>query len=726
MDVAPLPVPPAGRPARAAGVGRIWRFARKELRETLRDRRTILTLLLMPVLLYPLLGIGFWLFVGSRGGVGAVRYRLGVANEAEAWVLKEKLRSGEEALAAERLPGNDRKAIAAPEPVIAWPDDGDLLRELRRGTVDVGVRLVRADRGGEEVWAFELLVKERSAHGEEALRFVQDRLNALNLHLIRVRLAEQLGRGVPLPIRTRLETVEDPESKRGGVLTALIPLILILMTITGAVYPAIDLTAGERERGTLEVLMAAPIPRLGLLLAKYVAVLAVALLTALLNLTMMTMTVLALNLGPQLFGPSGLTAGFVLGVFGLLLLFALFFSAVLLALCSFARSFKEAQAYLIPLMLASIAPGMVALLPGLKLQEDGAIMPGWLCVIPLVNVTLLGRDLVVGDAGAAAAAMVIGSTLLYAAVAISVAARLFGAEAVLFSDQKGWGDLFRRPAQRRAAPSLDGALLSLAVLFALQFMVQGFVSGADLPLGEKLAWMTATNVVLYVGLPLLMAVWGNVPAAAALQLRPGRVLAYLGAVLLGLSLWPFEAQGLMALQRLGGWSNPDLAAEAGRMVELLRPLGLPVVLATLAVVPAVVEELFFRGYLYNGLRAAGGTRVAVAASAVLFGVLHVLAGTPSWERLLTTTLLGLLLGWVRARSGSVFPGIVLHACHNGLLLVVALEPGRFGALATLADAEAPTPLGWLAGAGLLALLGAVLVAMAGRGETSGATGKVGV
>ena len=67
-------------------------------------------------------------------------------------------------------------------------------------------------------------------------------------------------------------------------LAALIPLILVLMTVTGAVYPAIDLTAGERERGTLETLIAAPVPRLGLLLAKYVAVLAVALLTAVVNL----------------------------------------------------------------------------------------------------------------------------------------------------------------------------------------------------------------------------------------------------------------------------------------------------------------------------------------------------------------------------------------------------------------------------------------------------------
>src|SRR5581483_1603043 len=103
------------------------------------------------------------------------------------------------------------------------------------------------------------------------------------------------------------------------------------------VYPAIDLTAGERERGTLEVLMAAPIPRLGLLFAKYVAVLAVALLTALVNLMMMTITVSASELGKVLLGENGLTLPLVLKVLGLLLLFAGFFSAALLTLASFAR-----------------------------------------------------------------------------------------------------------------------------------------------------------------------------------------------------------------------------------------------------------------------------------------------------------------------------------------------------------------------------------------------------
>src|SRR5258708_38898226 len=92
------------------------------------------------------------------------------------------------------------------------------------------------------------------------------------------------------------------------------------MTVAGAVYPAIDLTAGERERGTLEVLVAAPIPRMGVLLAKYVAVLTVALLTAAANLLAMTTTILVGGFGTMLFGESGITAGGHSGRYALLFL----------------------------------------------------------------------------------------------------------------------------------------------------------------------------------------------------------------------------------------------------------------------------------------------------------------------------------------------------------------------------------------------------------------------
>src|SRR5206468_1203097 len=150
----------------------------------------------------------------------------------------------------------------------------------------------------------------------------------------------------------------------------------------------------------------------------------------------MTITLLVSGVGRLLFGSEGLSPAVVAAVFGLLVLFAAFFSAVLLVLTSFARSFKEAQAYLIPLMVVALLPGLVALYP--------LSLSGVLTVVPLLNIVLLARDLLDGHADPVSAAVVVISTLAYAALAITAAAQVFGAEGVLYGESGGWRALLRR------------------------------------------------------------------------------------------------------------------------------------------------------------------------------------------------------------------------------------------------------------------------------------------
>lgn len=435
--------------AAAGGVGRLVRLARKELRESLRDRRTILTLVLMPLLLYPLLSIAFRLFFLSHlGSSQAPEYRIGISSEEDGKLLSTYLLLADE-LAAEEAAAKHESSEAKPAPKLSyWQVDTpeELENAVRNNAIHVGMRLrpgglreIRPDRN--LALDGELLYAEGSLIGREVLEYLESRGAAANARFLEVRLGFLRVRQRPIPLQLSRVLLPDTEGKHTISLTAVVPLILILMTITGAVYPAIDLTAGERERGTLEILVAAPIPRLGLLFAKYVTVLTVALLTALVNLGMMTVTMYLSGVGPLLFGERGLPVALMLQVFGLLLLFAAFFSAVLLALTSFARSFKEAQAYLIPLMLLALVPGVVGVLPGLPLT-------GTLAVVPLLNIVLLARDLFVGRADPLLAATVLLSTFLYALAALAVAARLFGAEAVLYSEHRGWFDFLRRRSRR--------------------------------------------------------------------------------------------------------------------------------------------------------------------------------------------------------------------------------------------------------------------------------------
>src|SRR5205085_354155 len=136
----------------------------------------------------------------------------------------------------------------------------------------------------------DLVYLDQAGYGKEALAAVETRLAEANIAFLQERLRRLRVSQRPIPVRVIREALEVASKKTSDTLSTLVPLVLILMTITGAVYPAIDLTAGERERGTLEILVAAPIPRVGLLAAKYVAVLTVAILTALVNLAMMAVT----------------------------------------------------------------------------------------------------------------------------------------------------------------------------------------------------------------------------------------------------------------------------------------------------------------------------------------------------------------------------------------------------------------------------------------------------
>jgi ABC-2 type transport system permease protein/sodium transport system permease protein len=417
-------------------LGRWLRLSRKELREILRDRRTILTLLVMPLLLYPVLGLGFSYLYAAKELSGAMaQYKIGFENEADGQQFRQLLARGEAVWEehARRTSGAGERS-EAPANIELLFFGKDLEADLREGRLDLVIlarHVAKARREGPV--EYEAVYDPNSAGGVEAVRFVRSRLVAANLAMHERRVgASAMERAV----RMRERALPRVEQKKGYLLAVLVPLVLILMTMTGAVYPAIDLTAGERERGTLEMLMATPISRVALLAAKYVAVLTVAFLTAMVNLVMMAVTFLLFG-GPLLAsGSAGLSLEMIPIVVGLVILFAAFYAAVLLVLASFARSFKEAQAYVVPLMLLSLVPGLLALVPDFELGLG-------LALVPLLNIVLLARDLLSGAGDSFLALVVMASTMLYAFGALVLAARTFGAEAVLYRDAGTWSDLLR-------------------------------------------------------------------------------------------------------------------------------------------------------------------------------------------------------------------------------------------------------------------------------------------
>jgi sodium transport system permease protein len=350
----------------------------------------------------------------------------------------------------------------------------------------------------------------------------------------------------------------------------------------------------------------------------------------------------------------------------LLVVFASFFSAVLLSITSFARSFREAQAWLIPLMLVSLAPGILSLMPGVNLTLG-------LAIVPLVNIVLLGRELFQGTAAFHLYAVTLLSTLVYTILALRVAANVFGHDTVLFGNSAGVSALTSRPTDTRGRIPMSigvGWLILLIPLFIVLSGLRSRIVPID-NLSGQLILSGCLTLILFAALPVAITKWIRASAVEVFALHKFHAATLIGAVLLGCTMWTLAYQVLMfskgPLQWLEMLNNSKLKELAERLTAETPYL---IRIVTLALVPAICEEMFFRGFLINTLQKRANLWLRpMLISTFVFAAFHVVVDQSlTLERFPATFLLGLVLCGIRLSSGSVFPGIVMHALSNGLLL----------------------------------------------------------
>ncbi|MCK6459975.1 MAG: ABC transporter permease, partial [Planctomycetes bacterium] len=251
----------------------------------------------------------------------------------------------------------------------------------------------------------------------------------------------------------------------------LLGMLIVIMALTGAFYPAVDLAAGEKERGTLETLLVAPVTRTEIVLGKFAAVWVIAVVTALLNLAVMGLTfskVAGMIGGGKI--AFSLSFGAAATVCAILVPTAALFSAVALALSSFATSYKEGQHYMSPLFLVATPLAMVGLLPNVEIGYT-------LAAVPVANVVLLVKAMLLGTEAAGPAFLAFGAMAVYAALALGFAVAVFRREAVLFRTGAGRGfDPASWLAAQLGLPRAgQGFLLffaSIAVMFFLSSRVE--------------------------------------------------------------------------------------------------------------------------------------------------------------------------------------------------------------------------------------------------------------
>jgi len=185
-------------------------------------------------------------------------------------------------------------------------------------------------------------------------------------------------------------------------------------------------------------------------------------------------------------------------------------------------------------------------------------------------------------------------------------------------------------------------------------------------------------------------------------------------MILGFSLWPWAHEAFLLSKWLGlSMLGHEQFAAAERMLIQLKTVPLPLILITMALIPAAFEEICFRGFLFSALRTRLADDRTVIASALLFGLFHEIL-IPG--RMLVSTLLGLVLGWVRFRTGSIFPGIVLHACYNGILMAIAHYSNELASRGWGVEQQMHLPSTWLISAAMGIIVGLAILSFSTRGS----------
>ncbi len=380
---------------------------RKEMLDTVRDRRTILSMIVVPLAAMPLMFFMVTKFIG----------------------FTEK-KAGEEAVTiavhgAGRLPGL-LNALAGAD--FKFLDKADLKAAVERKEIAAGVE---AAGTGE---AIEVLVYTDSTRpaSEKAAAMITAALDTLKATTIRLKLADlRVPERVLTPFTVKKENIASGRKMSGMFWGGLLGYFVVILMFSGGMYPAIDMTAGEKERRTLEVFLSSPAGRSEIVLAKILATTAAVCVTALLSIASLVFSFRYADFGKsakeltRMAGNIPLDAHTVSLVLLALAPMAVLAASLMIAIALFAKSFKEAQSYLTPLVMAVVFPLVIGMMPGLQLTPV-------LALIPVFNVCQLIKEIFLRDYSATAFLVTMGANVLYAMIAFAAAVRVFNNERVLF------------------------------------------------------------------------------------------------------------------------------------------------------------------------------------------------------------------------------------------------------------------------------------------------------
>lgn len=668
---------------------------RREICDQWRDRRTLFTIVVMPMVLYPLMGMAMLqtaqflrhepprvLWINENTGPASLAVIDDVTTGESASTRDFIVVSADQA---------DQALIDRFRNILDLDDEEQARRELERAMKDSGfdlivrnlpdadtigtTRLLQNDSAFSQPVNIQLYANSASDQSAMAAAKMKNAIDQWKGVAIRQRLAElNVNPESLVSIKLQTTDVAAVSTRKAAMWAKILPFIVLVWALTGAFYPAIDLCAGEKERGTLETLLCSPAQRSEIVTGKLLTVFTFSVATAVLNLLSMTAT------GLFVMGRLGSASGglpFDVGVppltaipwliVGLLPISALF-SCLALALASFARSSREGQYYLIPLMMSLLPLMMLSMLPSAQLDLGTSL-------IPVTGMLLLLRSLMLSEFGIAFqyAGPVLAITLICCWLSARWAVYQFNNESVLFRSGEQFGIavwLKHLVRDRGLLPTVGEAALCGVLILVIKFFV-GLSAEMAVTFGG-FAKQVIISQVATIALPaILMALFLTRGPMESLKLSWPRFSFVPACILLAILLNPgftLISQLVMHLYPASAGLESVQTIVSQILADAPGPLA---IIAVIAIVPAICEEVAFRGFILSGFQAIRGRWTAILASALLFGIAHGIL-----QQSIMAALVGVVLGIISVQTRSLLPCIAYHATHNALPVLLSIFPAH--------------------------------------------------
>ncbi|MBU4405904.1 MAG: ABC transporter permease subunit [Candidatus Aminicenantes bacterium] len=388
---------------------------RKELKDMLRDRRTLFFMILMPFLIiFLIVNLTMRLGMDMEKRAQEKELKVAVFSAVPLPAFVNLLQTMEKVKIDTRLPRSEiNQAVndSRLDFAISFPDDFSEKNDLKE-TNEVAV-----------------YYKASTSENERALGRIQKVLEAYGKQLLNLRLEKKnLTAAFVEPIKIIEMDISSIREKMGQRVGGMLPYLLVIFCFLGAMYPAIDLAAGEKERGTMETLLVSPATRLQIVVGKFLVVTASGIFTALTSVLWLYLVFRQSKMIP----PEILSVVLKLIEWKSLLLFfsmiiplCAFFAAILLSVSVFAKSYKEASSIIAPLNMIIIIPVLIGIFPGIKLSSTTAL-------IPILNISLATKEIIAGTISSWLMAEVFLVLFALAAVGLIFCTRWFNREAIIF------------------------------------------------------------------------------------------------------------------------------------------------------------------------------------------------------------------------------------------------------------------------------------------------------